>query len=146
MNQTIKLKTDPEFKLVGIDLLNVILNLPAHPEKSIAAFYFTINTEQKINSESRIIAVVVTVDIFEKGKPELLGHISVGNLFQIGNFEDLVTIDNENHAIVEQRFSEVLNSIAISTTRGVIFSSFRGTYLHNAFLPIIDPKHMKINQ
>ena len=33
-----------------------------------------------------------------------------------------------------------INSISISTIRGIMFSTFKGTYLHNAFLPIIDPK------
>lgn len=33
-----------------------------------------------------------------------------------------------------------LNSISISTLRGIIYSEFRGTFLQNATLPIIDPK------
>lgn len=33
---------------------------------------------------------------------------------------------------------DTLNDIAISTVRGLMFSSFRGTFLHNAILPIVD--------
>ena len=36
-------------------------------------------------------------------------------------------------------FISTLNSISISTTRGMMFSAFRGTFLHNAILPLIDP-------
>lgn len=31
------------------------------------------------------------------------------------------------------------NSISISTMRGLMFAQFKGTFLHNAILPIIDP-------
>jgi hypothetical protein len=31
-----------------------------------------------------------------------------------------------------------INSISMDTLRGIMFSKFMGTYLHNAILPIID--------
>ena len=48
---------------------------------------------------------------------------------------------NKQHTLVDlpQEFITLLNSIALSTTRGVMFSQFRGTVLHNAILPIIAP-------
>jgi uncharacterized protein YbbC (DUF1343 family) len=37
----------------------------------------------------------------------------------------------------------MLNSISLSTTRGAMFSTFKGTFLHGAVLPIIDPKQFQ---
>jgi hypothetical protein len=39
-----------------------------------------------------------------------------------------------------------MNSISISTIRGIMFSTFKGTYLHNAFLPVIDPKSFNVDK
>ncbi|MDD2385737.1 MAG: hypothetical protein PHP52_03030 [Bacteroidales bacterium] len=39
-----------------------------------------------------------------------------------------------------------LNSIAISTCRGVMASHFQGTMLHNAILPLLDPKSFSHEQ
>jgi hypothetical protein len=39
----------------------------------------------------------------------------------------------------------MLNRISISTTRGAMFSTFKGTFLHAAILPIVDPKNFKAN-
>jgi hypothetical protein len=50
---------------------------------------------------------------------------------------------SENLAEINEAFAETLNSISISTTRGVMFSELKGTILHHAFLPIIDVKALQ---
>jgi len=39
-----------------------------------------------------------------------------------------------------------VNSIALSTTRGLLFAQFRGTPLHNTILPLIDPADFSVNE
>jgi hypothetical protein len=39
---------------------------------------------------------------------------------------------------------DLLNSVSVSTVRGMMFSAFKGTFLHNAVLPVIDPKTFKV--
>jgi hypothetical protein len=38
---------------------------------------------------------------------------------------------------------ETLNILTIGTARGIMFSEFKGTWLHSNFLPVIDPKSFK---
>ena len=38
-----------------------------------------------------------------------------------------------------------LNSISLSTLRGAMFNHFKGTFLHEAILPVIDPGSFKMN-
>ena len=38
--------------------------------------------------------------------------------------------------------ADILNSVALSTARGIMFSEFKGTLLHHAFLPIVDVKSL----
>jgi len=35
-------------------------------------------------------------------------------------------------------FITTINSLSLSTSRGILFMLFRGTFLHSAILPIID--------
>ncbi len=39
-----------------------------------------------------------------------------------------------------------MNSISISTLRGIMFSTLKGAYLRNAILPVIDPKSFHVNK
>ncbi len=48
--------------------------------------------------------------------------------------------------IIPDSLSEILNSVSISTTRGVMHSTLKGTFLNNAILPIIDTKALLKNQ
>lgn len=56
------------------------------------------------------------------------------------NFNEVIHADAEGIVTLPQDLADILNSISISTTRGLMFSAFKETFLHNAFLPIIDPK------
>ena len=56
--------------------------------------------------------------------------------------KEVVTIIEEKNFKLTEELKDVLNSISISTTRGVMFSTFKGTYLHNALLPVVDARQM----
>jgi hypothetical protein len=131
-------KTNFDFKLTGIELVNSNLFNPGVAiEKQI--FHFNIKIEQKINLEKKLIIVTPEIEIQQENKKTTLGTIKVACIFYVTNLDefkveegDLVSLPNE--------IITMLNSISLSTTRGVMFSQFKGTFLHNAFLPIIDPK------
>ncbi|MBL0073688.1 MAG: hypothetical protein IPP34_18540 [Bacteroidetes bacterium] len=71
------------------------------------------------------------------------GALSVSCIFEILNFEDVIKVEADGKVNIPPRLIETLNIISISTTRGVMFSTFKGT-LHGAVLPIIDPKQFHV--
>ena len=107
--------TDVEMHLRAIELLNSSLTLPANPDITVTNFNF---------------------------HSEVLGALSVSCIFDIVNFEDVITVEADGKVNIPQRLIETLNIISISTTRGVMFSTFKGTFLHSAILPIIDPQQL----
>ena len=127
------------YQLKGIELLDCSLN---HPKKHIPArmiFNFDIKLEHKIISDNNLIAVALTVDINDEQKSNKLGSIMASCIFEIPELK--IYIDkNSNLPKLPEPFLTTINSISISTVRGVMFSQFRGTFLHNAILPVIDPK------
>jgi len=129
------------FSIKGIEILGINLIFPSPDIKDIKTFNFNINAEQKISTENNILLNFITVDILKEDNESKLGSINVNIIFEIVNFEEFIDKKTKN-VILPAEVLMVMNSISISTTRGVMFSQFKGTHLHNAILPVIDPKQM----
>lgn len=134
--------TDVEMHLRAIELLNSSLTLPANPDITVTNFNFNINIEIRADTMNKLVFVIVHIDIKNNGHSEVLGALSVSCIFDIVNFEDVIKIEADGKVNIPQRMIETLNIISISTTRGVMFSTFKGTFLHSAILPIIDPQQL----
>jgi hypothetical protein len=131
---------DPiNYLLKGIELLDVAMNQPQLTPVDLIFFNFDIKLEHKINNDLKVIIVVIYVDLFNKEKSYKFGSISASCIFEVQDFEKFFD-SKKNELNFPEDFLISINSIAISTTRGIMFSQFKGTYLHNAFLPIIDPR------
>jgi len=127
------------FQLKGIELLDFCFN---HPKKQIPAqmvFNFDIKLEHKITADSNFIAVVVTININNDQRDIKFGSIMVSCIFEIPELKEYIDPKNNAPKLPEE-FLTTINSISISTIRGVMFSQFRGTFLQNAILPVVDPK------
>ncbi|MFZ4400179.1 MAG: hypothetical protein ACOYO1_09105 [Bacteroidales bacterium] len=130
------------FNIKGIEILGFNLNLPSEPLlEEIKAFDFTVNVEQKINIENKLVYTIVSIDILHGNSEIKLGSFKSAIIFEITNFDDF--LDKNQIFNLPEDISLVLNSVSISTSRGLMFAQFKGTFLNNAFLPIIDPKQLK---
>ncbi|TVR81953.1 MAG: hypothetical protein EA412_02285 [Chitinophagaceae bacterium] len=133
-----------EMQIRAIELLNSSLNLPANPNTPETNFNFNISIESRADADNKLVFVIVHVEIKNDDHSVVLGTLSVSCIFEIANFEDLIKVDADGKVNIPQHLIETLNIISISTTRGVMFSTFKGTFLHGAVLPIINPKQFKV--
>jgi hypothetical protein len=139
---TTKIKTAEKpisFQIKGIELLDFCFN---HPKELIPVqmvFNFDIKLEHKILTDNNLIVVVVTIDIRNDQKSDKLGSIMVSCIFEVPELKDYID-KKSNTPNLPEGFLTTINSISLSTVRGVMFSQFRGTFLHNAILPVVDPK------
>ncbi len=129
-----------DLQLKSIELLKGTISLPSVPEVSLNNFNFNINLDSKADANNKILFVIVSVDIRSEDQNHVLGSLVVSCIYSIVNFDEVVKIEADEKLDIPQPLVEILNSISISTTRGVMFSTFKGTFLHNAFLPIVDPR------
>lgn len=127
------------FQLKGIELMDVKLNHPKEPLPAQTTFNFKINLEHKVSFENKLIIVVVMVDIIHQDNEMRLASLQAGCIFEISNFADFIVKDTQFVNIPDD-LMVTLNSVSISTIRGIMFSQFRGTFLHTAILPVVDPK------
>lgn len=133
-----------EMQIRAIELLNGSLNLPANPNTPVTNFNFNISIESRADAVNKLVFVIVHVEIKNDDHSVVLGALSVSCIFEIVNFEDVIKVEADGKVNIPQRLIETLNVISISTTRGVMFSTFKGTLLHGAVLPIIDPKQFQV--
>ncbi len=129
-----------DLQLKSIELLRGSISLPSVPEVSLNNFNFNISLESKADATNKILFVIVSVEIRSEDQNHVLGSLAVSCIYSIVNFDDVVKIEADGKLDIPQPLVEILNSISISTVRGVMFSTFKGTFLHNAFLPIVDPR------
>lgn len=140
MNTIEKKEVNIEMQLKAIELLNNSIILPPNAKTPITNFNFNLNIESKADVTKKLVFVIVNVEIKNDDQSLIIGTISVSCVYEIFNFEEAIKIEVDGKINMPPKLVETLNIISISTTRGVMFSTFKGTYLHNAFLPIIDPK------
>ena len=143
MSENISKNIDLRFKLKNIEILKTQINT-AQPEFKANEFQFTIHLETKIEPADKLILIGVNADIKADNKPELLGSFGAACSFEIENFAEIFFKTSENAYNIPNDVIVTLISLSISTLRGIMFDQLRGTYLHNAFLPILDPKEFKL--
>jgi transcriptional regulator with XRE-family HTH domain len=130
-------------RLKALELIDFSMICPQKEKSEIKEFNFKINVEHKINKERKSVFVIVVVDIIHEDKETLLGNLKVSCHFEIPELDKFCESSAPGKIKLPPEIIETLNSVSLSTTRGIMFSQCKGTFLHNAVLPVIDPKVFK---
>ncbi|MCF8381846.1 MAG: hypothetical protein K9H49_19915 [Bacteroidales bacterium] len=136
-------KIDIAFQIKGVELLEFELVPPKEALKPQTVFHYNISLEHKINKENKLAFVMVRVFIMLEDKKTILGKTGVRCIYSVANFDEIIIEEVNNKIIFPNEIIEILNNISISTTRGVMVANFKGTFLHNAILPVVDSKSLK---
>jgi hypothetical protein len=126
-----------EFHLKSIEILDVNISYPERAIRENKTYHYNINIQHRINLEQKLIIVDTTIETLYQDKKTRLGHIKVACIYFVESLLDFKSGVNDKVINLPENFTTKLNSISISTTRGIMFSQFRGTFLHNAILPVI---------
>jgi hypothetical protein len=131
------------FRLKNIEFSQSSLSAIDYAIGMDTIFKFNINIEHLVNINENCIAIKPNVEIFTEDNAFILGKLSSSLIFE---FENLASFVVDKEVKLPSDIIIAINSISISTIRGIMFSTFKGTYLHNAFLPVIDPKAFNIEK
>ncbi len=126
-----------EFRIVALDILEANLVSPPQNLTQEIVFQFDINVEHRWNTDDNIFIVVTTISILSNNKEHLLSKFKTNTVFKVEELAKYVDTANSKNNMPTDVILD-LNELAISTTRGSLFSFLKGTYLHNAILPIIN--------
>ncbi len=137
-------KEEIKFLIKGIELLDLSIIYPKAPLIGEVVFKFNINVEIKIINEQNLILAIVSVDILDNKTVDKYGFIKVNCIYGIDNLVSFVDAETKKVDLPKQ-FITTLNSISLSTTRGIMYDQFRGTFLNGAILPVLDPTFFNKN-
>ena len=85
----------------------------------------------------------VDVVMVEGDKRTVQASIKVSCVFELQEVTPFVS-DETGEVELANRLIVSINSVAISTVRGILFSELKGTFLHGVNLPLVDPAHFKV--
>lgn len=132
------------FQIRGMEILDSCLNAPTSPLPPNPQFQFDLAIEHRINLENNFVIVICKVGIRNESKETIFGELRGSCIFFVEKLKDYFD-QQTNKLSLPDDFVVTLNSVTISSMRGLMFSFFRGTFLHQAVLPIIDPKSFEKN-
>lgn len=143
MSKEIKNIEKVGFQLRSIELLKGSIEIPPQLDMGSENFTFNITLEDRPDSQRNLIFVIVSVSILSEKQDRIMGSLSVSCIYEIEDFNKVMETDANGQLAMQKQFADLVHSLSISTTRGVMFSTYKGTFLHNAILPIIDPRSLQ---
>lgn len=126
------------FQLKGIELLEACLNHPKQSNADLKVFHYDIQIEHKLNTDNKLFVTLIDIGLFNEQRDLKLGSLAANCIFEVENMNDFMDAKIKKINLPDE-FIITLNSITISTARGIMFNQFKGTFLHNAILPIVNP-------
>lgn len=139
--KTPKIDFEVTFQIVNIELVEFCIqdkkeNIKDFESKDLTSYVFEIGLDQEADFENNIIAVKTLMSIKNATKTFEYANLTTRCYFK---FNDLsLFLDKKKVLNVPDKYRDRIASISISTSRGILFSQLKPTYLKNAILPIID--------
>jgi len=127
-------------RLVGVSLLGINLPVRIEPIPDGTVFQFNMKIEQRFYLEQNIVLTIFNLKISDTPTNDnVYCEITTSCTFHIK--EDLKAFqDTKTEKIsLPENGRLLMNSLTISTSRGMIASELNSTYLQGVILPIVDP-------
>jgi hypothetical protein len=121
--------------LEKINLINRQLafdNLTTEVEK----FKHTVTLGGAVDFAKKFVIVRVDVSVNDVVTDTFLGSVVVDFVYTTPHFDDIFIVSKDNMVDDKHGILTILSQQSIAAMRGIMFESFRGTPLHNAYLPI----------
>ncbi len=133
-----------QFKLVNIQIVSKVLNaMPENFPLVYDGFRFEVKVEDKVQAANEFVLVFVHSKISNEDRTMTFGDLSVAYFFHILKFNEFIKLEESGTYTIPPYLDALIRPVCISTTRGIIYSEFRGTFLHNAIMPVIMMTDMK---
>ncbi|QEC45685.1 hypothetical protein [Pseudobacter ginsenosidimutans] len=125
------------YKLIEIDLISfTLLPKPAH-KFSKADVEFNIRQELQMDPVKEMVTAFTLIYFREAGKKEFMASIEVACAFELKNIKKLIKKDDvAKGSTISEELDTAMNRIAVATSRGILFSQLKGTYLHEYIMPL----------
>jgi hypothetical protein len=127
------------FRLVDIKIQSFKIEDEPKENKLSSLFNFKLAVAHIPIIQENQIHVIVSISIFSLEDTEMpLSSMQIAIYFSVDNLGQIIKEGED----IPESLRLLLHSISISTARGVLFSTLKGTYLQKAILPVVDMQSM----
>lgn len=98
---------------------------------------YSIEQEQKLDFERKLMAYTTSVVIVDKDNDEQLLDFKTICLFELTVFEQHITILPERTFKITPAVRDSMSKIALGITRGLMSAALKDTYISKAMLPLL---------
>ena len=128
-----------QYQFRSIEILEYsITPQPSQPDDKVI-YHFEIKVEHKVNTDNMLLYVIADIVISVSEERTEVGRFKSSCIFDVNDIGSYIN-EASSEVNLPEEFLTILHSITLSTNRGLMFSQFRGTALHNAIMPIVNPK------
>ncbi len=138
-----KLPKPLAFRIKTIEILESNIHRSNVSIEGTTVYQYDISLEQRISLKECLINVTCGIEIWTDKRDQQLANLKSGFIYTVENLESYWDKKTGKPDLPED-FRVSLNSVAISTSRGIMYSFLKGTYLHGAILPVVNPYAFKI--
>ncbi len=122
----------------AIELLEKNLITPNYPQEKLNVFNYSFTVAITVNDYQKIAFANTEIVIINADSQDKVAFFKTLCIFEIQEFEKIFIKNSEGVFDMPEDLEILLKSIGISTTRGIIYSEVRGTFLHGAIMPLVD--------
>jgi hypothetical protein len=98
---------------------------------------FSIEQEQKLDFERKVMAYITSVVVVNKSNEEQLLNFKTICFFEPKIFDQHITILPERTFKITSAVRDSMSRVAMGITRGIMCARLKDTYISNAILPLL---------
>ena len=125
-------------KFEAIDLISKKIAPRGAQPISPTDYGFNFKVAINASAERKTAVVVTEISIELSTDNSELAKFHTAMYFEFKDFETIFKKIDEERFDIPIELEILMKSVALSTTRGIIYSEVRGTYLDAAVLPLVD--------
>ncbi|MEP6792872.1 MAG: hypothetical protein ABJB16_00985 [Saprospiraceae bacterium] len=126
--------------MIGIELLHSSLVSPPAISPDLTDLTYHIKFDYQIDKDKKLVFIIVNIRIDTFPAEAEVGKLIVSHIYEIADFDHVIDIKEGDKFSLPQELTTILNDISLSTTRGVMYTNYKGTFLHHALLPVVKQK------
>lgn len=134
------------YRIGGLDLLSCQLAEPAPGFAPDQKMNFNLQLKHQIMDKESAIGVICTIKTTHDESGHDLATFTGRMVFQVDDLAKFTKKEGNGQIGLPKDLINNLNGVTISTLRGMMWATFKGTYLHRAVLPIVNPEGFQQGQ
>jgi len=125
------------YRVVAADVTSFNLIIKVSQFEQGHVLDYSIEQEQKLDFEHKLMAYATSVIVMDKNNNEQLLDFKSTCLFELKVFDQHITILPERAFKITPEVRDSMSRIAMGITRGLMCARLKDTYLSKAILPLL---------